>query len=114
MSTATEQPRALVDNAADATQVKNAERIERARARDIDESLRRVLATYEGRHVLWSIIAECGVFTTPPNYSDHGALAFSVGGQNKGRWLIAEIERIDRGAYLRMQQEDHERDTKHG
>ena len=106
---AREPERALVGNASDEEQVERAQTIEKLEARSFDKSLATVLATYEGRHVIWMVISECGVFRTPENFAEHGRLAFSVGAQDRGRWMIAQVERVDYDAYLAMQQEHNDR-----
>ncbi len=98
------KPVALVGNAADSKQVRNAGRKERDRRGQELSDLSAVLATPAGRRVLWRLLGECRVFETPTH--TRGDMTHqNIGRGDVGRFLIAEINEASDDAWLTMQQE---------
>jgi hypothetical protein len=98
------QQRALVGNAADPKQVKNAGQREKALRRQELAELRWVLSDRRGRRFLWKHLSTCGIYTTP--YHPSGSTVYhNVGRGDVGRELLAQILEADQAAYLLMQQE---------
>lgn len=106
-------PSAFVKNAADPNQVKHASRKERdRRVRDLKD-LRAVLASPEGRRVLWRVLCYCEVFVDPTH--QRGDMTHqNIGKGNVGRFMISEINEADEQSYFTMMQEarvERERDA---
>lgn len=98
------RPRALVGNAADATQVRAARVTERLTAERAHADLAAVLSTPEGRRVLWRLLSECHVFSSC--WDGHGSrMAYLIGQQDVGHQWLAELTRDHAAAYLLMQSE---------
>ncbi len=65
----------------------NADR--RRREREVDD-LRAVVATPEGRRVMWRMLEHCGVFRS--TFTGHGARdAFNEGARNVGLFVMGEL-----------------------
>ena len=99
-----QQGRPEVENAANRRQVDAARARERARQDRTQNAYRAVLATVEGRAVLWDIISRAGVFETPWNH--HSMEIFrNIGRHDYGRELMADIIELDEGLYIQMEVE---------
>ena len=96
-----------VKNAADETQIKNAEaNIERRE--DIEKrDIITVLNTAEGRRFIWRILDWSGCEGTPKR-SDDALTYMAIGSGDVGRWLKAEVIKADEGLLLKMMQENME------
>jgi hypothetical protein len=95
---------ALVMNAADRGQVKHAARKEKdRRARDLKD-LRAILASPEGRRVLWRVLCYCEVFADP-SHARGDMTHQNIGKGNVGRFMISEINEADEQSYFLMMQE---------
>lgn len=82
--------KALVKNAADKQQVKNAAENEKNVAERDLEDIRRVMSTPYGRRVIWRVLTECKVFGTVLHPS--GSMTYyNSGRQDLGHWLMGEI-----------------------
>lgn len=96
--------KALVRNAGDAAQVKAAKEAERFMADERLNDWRAVLATPEGRRVLWRVLEQCNtnksVFAV-----DHGTISYRAGWQDAGHYVLAEIDDADPRAFFRMSEE---------
>lgn len=79
---------------------------ELASEREVDD-FRRVLATSEGRAIIWRMLAYCGLYDDPPTHPQDTFRA--IGRQDVGRWLIKEVFTSDPSAYKLMWQEAEER-----
>lgn len=98
------EPRALVRNAADKEQVKQAKETEQFIAERDQNDLRLVLSSKEGRRMLWRFLSTCGVFQSI--YDGHGGrMSFNAGRHDLGLWLMGQIIAADQSAYLVMQAE---------
>lgn len=91
-------------NAADHKQVKERERkVKRNRAQELLD-LKAVLATVEGRRILWRFMGECGVEQT--TFNPNAAMAaYASGRRDAGQMLKGWIVEADERAYLTMMQE---------
>jgi hypothetical protein len=104
------QDRALVRNAADKKQVDNAKKREKLRRDNELADLRAVLDTVEGRRLLWRLL---GKFKWGQSTFDQvpSQMAFNVGMQNAGNFLMAEIVEADQTKLLLMMQESAAREN---
>ena len=92
------------------TKVRKRRRKKKLAEQDDDEYLLKVLATYEGRAVLWKQCA--GVFTTSfagAGYND--VTNFNEGKRQIALGLYLDIERVSPNAALLMRQEAVSRET---
>jgi hypothetical protein len=97
------QPRAEVENAADAEQVKRARRrIGRREERRLG-AYRAVLGTVPGRLVLWDLLCSTGLFES--SYSESALIYFNEGRRNVGLKLRADLELADVEACEVMERE---------
>jgi len=95
--------RALVKNAADEGQVREAEKRERFTRRDELDDLRMVLETKQGRRLLWRLMTHCRVFESI--YHASALIHYNAGMQDVGHFLLAEITSASSGALMTMMQE---------
>ncbi|HVJ30662.1 MAG TPA: hypothetical protein VNA66_10170 [Gammaproteobacteria bacterium] len=73
-----------------------------------DDDMRRVLATEEGRRMLFKILAHCRVFET---ITVQNSLIYTLSGaRDVGLFVMAQITRADELAFLRMMQENMARE----
>lgn len=104
--------RALVKNAADAEQVKQAAQKEKTgRARDLND-LCVVLATREGRRHTWRQLSDCGVFRS--SFTGNSTTFFNEGRRDVGLRLLADVMEARPDAFLLMQQEAKHEDSSNG
>lgn len=82
---------------------------ERMEMRDTEarQDLEKVLATPEGRRVLWSIIAGCNIFHAITQ--TNAQMYLYQGAKNVGLKLIDQIESVDDNAFLEMMREGKQR-----
>lgn len=97
------EPRALVKNAADPNQVRNAERIERRRERDRLAALRATLDSPAGRAALMDILEDCGVFRSI--WHPSAQIHYNAGQQDLGHQLQARIIAASEEHYELMERE---------
>lgn len=110
---AEDRDRALVANAADPRQVKNAGRKERqAREQEIAD-LAAVLSSEAGRRLLWRVLVYCKVFGEVFEESPTRT-AFNAGVRNVGLFVTGEIQAADETAFFLMMRESRERQQKQG
>lgn len=89
---------ALVRNAADPQQVRRGARVaNRRRERELND-LRAVLATAEGRRVVWRLLEHCHVFASI--WDPSSRIHYQAGRQDVGHYLMAEIAAADDDALL--------------
>lgn len=104
--------RALVKNAADPEQVKQAAQKEKTgRARDLND-LRAVLAMREGRRYTWRQLSDCGVFRS--SFTGNSTTFFNEGRRDVGLRLLADVMEAQPEAFLLMQQEAKHEDSSNG
>lgn len=99
---------ALVKNAGDEKQVKNAAEKELV-TRDMELSdIITVLNTPAGRRFIWRILGWCGCDATPKRNDD--ALTYmAIGAGDVGRWLKSEIIEAEEELLLQMMKENMEK-----
>lgn len=92
---------------ADKSQIKEQEnRVRRKDERDL-EDMRFILATTQGRRVIWRYLETCGVFKSSANNSGSWTY-FYEGQRNIGLMLLADVENASPEAYLQMKKEAKE------
>lgn len=96
--------KALVGNAADEKQVKEAgEKVKRGRERELND-LRSILSTVQGRRFVWRFLEVCGInkcsFADDPHKT-----SFLEGQRNVGLRLQADIMDAEPNAYVTMMKE---------
>lgn len=96
--------RALVKNASDAGQVKEAGKKENALERQKKDDLEAVLSTREGRRWMWSILSACGVFTNPADPSGSWTY-FNCGKLEIGLALQKDVAALFPETYFTMMRE---------
>lgn len=95
--------RALVKNAADEDQVKEAGlRLKSRRMTELND-IRRVLSIPEGRRVLWRLICHCSIYELPSAQQPYTER--DIGRQGVGRFILNEICDADLEAWFEMQRE---------
>lgn len=107
-----EPPEALVQNAADAGQVRKARKRERStRGRELHD-LRVVLGTPEGRRFAWRLLGQCRVLASI--YSESPTrIAYNSGQQDVGHFLMAEIDAANPEALALMRDEARKLEKQH-
>lgn len=98
--------KAFTGNAADEKQVKEAARKERDKREDEINDMKAVLATPEGRRVMYRILEHCGILKSI--WTPSAEIHFRAGRQDAGLFLMSEIVQADDKAltgYLLMMKE---------
>jgi hypothetical protein len=96
--------KALVGNAADPQQVKEARQKQKlARERELND-LRVVLQHRPGRRFVWSLLCRCGIFDVGFS-TDPATMGFSAGMRNLGLLVMKDLEEADETAYQTMAME---------
>lgn len=90
----------LVKNAADESQVRQAE----VKMKLLDEKnfndLKFILDSDQGRRFMWRVLSECGVFQT--SFRTSSEIYYLEGRRSIGLKLLAEIMDCDPQAYIKM------------
>src|SRR5262245_38935415 len=94
---------ALVKNAADPQQVKRADRKERRTEEIRLAAYATVMASPEGRFVMWDLLGMAGVFRSV--YAGGDLTAYNAGRQDFGHELMAMLLRVDEPCYEAMERE---------
>lgn len=82
--------------------------LEKIRQEKLRRSLKAVLASRDGRCVLWGILSSAGIYRS--SFSTEAAvMAFNEGQRNVGLRLLDQILSVDREAFNLMQDEANER-----
>lgn len=93
----------LVRNAADKKQVAHAkDKQESVRDRELND-LRAVLATLEGRRLLWRIMGFCKTFGSI--WEGSARIHYNAGQQDVGHFIMSEIAQADEEKLLSMMKE---------
>lgn len=77
---------------------------ERIRLQKIANALKAVLATRDGRIVLWQLLSDTGIYRNSFD-RDIAVMAFNEGQRNVGLKLLDRIMSVDANAYRLMQDE---------
>lgn len=94
------EKKSLVDNMADEEQVRNAEEKEERRKKSIEDDIKDVINTPQGRRVFWHYISFCGVFRAM--YQEHGLMSFAAGQRNIGLKMLDDLAKSDPKAFVQM------------
>lgn len=90
-------------NAADESQVEERKNKE-LKGRELELSdMAAILATVEGRRIIWRYLDKCGVFRT--SMTGNSQTFFNEGMRNVGLMLLTDINEADPAAYVKMMQE---------
>jgi hypothetical protein len=96
--------RPLVGNAGSERQVRKAERRAKERIDRFRDGLLATLSSAPGRAFIWGLLGEARVYASV--WNDHGSrMAFNVGQQDYGHWLLAECLEVDEALTQLMEQE---------
>lgn len=95
--------KALVGNAADPEQVKEAEGKERFEVKEQVKDLRFLLSTPQGKRFIWRALEQCSVFKG--GFAAPDQLMFREGERNIGTWLLAQITEANPHALIEMMKE---------
>lgn len=96
------QGRPEVSDASNRREVDAARAREKQRLERTQNAYRAVMATKEGRAVMWDIISRAGVYETPWNH--HSMEIFrNIGRHDYGRELMADVIELDEGLYIQME-----------
>ncbi len=98
------------DNAFDASDPsKIAQRVSRAKRREAErlDGLRQTMDTPNGRHFMWELLAQCGIFKGS-FVPDGLVLAFQMGQRNVGLPLLVDIQNNFNTQYMKMVSEAQE------
>lgn len=99
--------KAVVKNAADKDQVREGKQKELSRRDRELADLRFVLASKEGRRLMWRFIGHCKTFESVCNPS--GSITYyNSGKQDVGHYLLAEIGAASEDAFILMMKENKE------
>ncbi len=99
--------KAFVKNAADESQVKEADyKAKRGRERELDD-VRYVLSNVQGRRFLWRYIKECGIFQTSFTGVANTTF-FREGEKNVGLRMMADINESEPEMWITMMKENKE------
>ena len=71
----------------------------------VAEGVREALRTPGGRRFLWRIFQWCNILNTPFNPENSDVTMFKLGEQNIGMQLLALMEEVDEGAWLKLRLE---------
>lgn len=99
----TNSNKALVGNASDSEQVKNAKRSEESKRNQELNDVEFVLSTPQGRRFLWRLLGVCHVFKT--SFTGNSTTFFNEGKRDIGLRLLADINESSPDSYLKMMQE---------
>ena len=90
----------LVKNAADETQVKNAEIKVKLNEDQKHNDLKWILATEQGRRFVWRLLETTGIFKS--SFTGSSETYFLEGQRNVGLKLLADVMECEPQAYLNM------------
>ena len=90
----------LVKNAADETQVKNAEIKVKLNEDQKHNDLKWILATEQGRRFVWRLLETTGIFKS--SFTGSSETYFLEGQRNVGLKLLADVMECEPQAYLKM------------
>lgn len=96
----------LIKNASDEQQINEAAEKIKLQSLNELESLKHILAQKQGRQIVWKWIKHCKVFESI--YDQSARIHYNAGKQDVGHFLLSEVIRADKNAYLLMMQESEE------
>lgn len=75
----------------------------------LDEDVRAVLSTYQGRSFIWSLLEQAGIYRT--TFSEVPTISsFNEGMRQMGLLTIARVDAVDPNAYAKMRREASRRE----
>lgn len=75
----------------------------------LDEDVRAVLSTYQGRSFIWSVLEQAGIYRT--TFCEEPTIsAFNEGMRQMGLLTISRIDAVDPNAYAKMRREASRRE----
>jgi hypothetical protein len=92
---------AIVANAADVRQVKEAKKRVSKKDELLRADLKVVLSTVQGRRLVWRWLSECHTFRSVFS-TDTATMAYLAGQQDIGHRMMAEIAQAHPDAYIEM------------
>lgn len=100
-----DEDRSIASEAEGEAQERRRRRTGAARIKDIQKAYRNVMATEDGRTVLWDILASLGTYKTPLVPGAQDLTYCAIGRQNAGLELTARLHIASPGGFITMQQE---------
>ena len=97
------EPKALVKNAADVDQVKNAKIKEKMGREQELADVKEVLSTRGGRRFLWRLLGQCKVHGSI--WENSAKIHYNAGQQDVGHRIMAEIIEANEESYFQMMRE---------
>ncbi len=101
-----EEERGLEADDANVEEVKKQKRTAKQQEAYRRECFQKVMATKEGRHVLYDILAGLGTYQTPLVPGAQDLTYVAIGRQNAGLELTVTLAEYSHANYLKMQQEN--------
>lgn len=92
-------------NAADESQVNEAEKIAKEMRRIELNDIRTVLASISGRRFVWRLMGKCRTFSSVWEPKDSAKIHYNSGQQDIGHFVMAEIVDADENLLLKMMKE---------
>ena len=74
------------------------------------EDIKKLIATSEGRYLIWRLLEKCKLFDSISGSSDKEMNRLS-GGRDIGLWMLSEVEAAVPDAYLDLVKESRVRDN---
>lgn len=99
--------KALVQNASDPQQVKNAGRDEKELKRRERNDIEFLLSSPQGRRFLWKLLCECGIYELS-YVQDSDMTAFNEGRRTVGNNILSDILDVDPDGYSMLIKENRE------
>jgi len=90
-------------NALDPKQLKLVRRLERRQQIRLEAALRNVMATPDGRIVMWELLRTCGIFASV--WEASAKIHYNAGRQDVGHELLADLHTVSTDSYLLMERE---------
>lgn len=97
----------LVTNAADRSQVSKADKAVKSAREYYMDSLKNVMASKDGRRVLWDVLEKCKIYSEI--WEPSAKIHHNAGMRSVGLSVLADITECDEDLYLIMQKENRQR-----
>lgn len=97
-------------NTDDEKQIRGRRKLEKLSRLHSEEDIKKLLGTYYGRHFIWMILSEAGIYKANP-YQD--MMAFKEGYRALGLWVLNQIIEVDPNSYARIRDEAVRRDEQY-
>lgn len=92
-------------NAADESQVEEAQKLAKEIRRTELNDIRQVLSTVSGRRLLWRLMGNCRTFSSVWENKDSAKIHYNSGQQDIGHFIMAEIVEADENLLFKMMRE---------